>query len=253
MERRDPSEPGYTAEQMRDLVTRLGAGKAADLERQERNRLQAESDAVVNFMIAVEIAESIRTRKAPYDHTWLLREVAAIRQSDAETSAVAMRTSGILRVLTRDPGTWDAGLSAYLYATQYLFVIESTVTLALDKTLFFFKAIQSTDSDLEWPQFRNDQLQMSLHGKLQGLEQLGVHYFGTAINRELRNNMAHAHFEVDKERGLLVGRRGARQRLFTLDDLCAEMDKTVDLLHVAAFVANEVLTRPFLEHLEQPG
>jgi hypothetical protein len=248
MERRNPREPAFTPEEMSRLIEQMGEEQAIRLEWETRVRRQTESDLTVNFVIADDIAVSIRSVKRPVDHTWLLREQNALSQADAHGSVVAQRTSGILRVLTREPGLWPRGLSTYLYATQYLFVVESTVTLAVDKVLFFFSALQSLDQSLTWESHRETQLRVSLYNKLRQLEGLGVRFFTDHINRELRNNLAHAHFATSPEGDLLVGKTQDDAERFNLEALVDEMDKTVDVVQTSHFVAQQVMTETFLRH-----
>lgn len=246
MQRRDPRQPAFDDDEMRRLTAKFGPEKAYILEQGRRIQLQAESDLRVNMGIASDILEAMRLSKAACDHSWLLSEAPAIQSSEVEAGGIALRTSGFLRILTRNPGIWDEGLSAYLYATQYLFVVESTVTLALDKTLFLFEALQRCGVTLSWETYRTRQLKVSLFKKLATLEQLGAAYFSAAINRELRNNLAHAHFAVKENSGLLIGPRNRDQRLFSLADIVDEMDKTVDLVQVSMLVSQAVLNSEFL-------
>lgn len=178
---------------MNRLVASLGE-RAALLEWETRVRRQTQSDLMVKLTFAEGIVVALRAVKGPIDPRWMLRERSALkpigRGRFPDRSTDELRPPGAdKRARHLAPRPVDLPL-----CHSVLFIVESTVTLAIDKVLFFFSALKSSNQSPTWERHRSAQLRVSLYTKLRQHERYGAPCFAGHINRELRNNLAHAQF-----------------------------------------------------------
>jgi hypothetical protein len=248
--RRDPRQPAFEEQQMLKLVAAFGEEQAALIEWRARATEQARSDLVVNNELATDIVRVLGSRKADADHCWLLREREAIKTSWLRVTEAQATTTGMSRVLFRDNRLGSPRLSTYLYATQYLFLCESQLTLALDLILYFADALSCLDDRFRsWADYRAHKIRKStMHKKLSSLDELGISFFSLSFDKDLRNQLAHCHFRV-RDEVLLVGRidDAEHEREYSREDLMFCCDQITDVMAVAFMVEKAVLDRAFLQ------
>ncbi len=222
--RRDPRTPPFSEAELGRLRQTLPPDDLDRLTYQTAVALQAEADILLNSALADEVAAIIQASISSPGRARLSRDRTALKQSWALSSIQEQRTTTLTRLLTRQHGElFPQQLRVHLYATQYVYVSETRLGLALDTATYLVGLGEGPH--VRWTDHQDGQLRESIYKKLVRLEREGIFVYSELFDRQLRNALAHGDFEFDEDSDLVI--RSSRKR-YTFDDLMDAVDAISD-------------------------